>query len=99
MYAARQSAGELEVLDYRGALPETGASTVKRTVAAPAEAAATLRERSERPTRRAIAAAAHWRAAAAAAAAVIAPDRARGRSSAARTYNGPPDGSPRADTR
>ncbi len=45
VYAARQSAGELEVLDYRGALPETGASTVKRIGPGPAEAVATLRER------------------------------------------------------
>ena len=28
VYATRQCAGELEVLDYRGALPDTGASTV-----------------------------------------------------------------------
>ncbi len=30
VYATRQSGGELQVFDYRGALPETGASTVAR---------------------------------------------------------------------
>ncbi len=45
VYAARQSAGELEVLDYRGALPDTGASTVKCIGPGPAEAVAMLRER------------------------------------------------------
>jgi hypothetical protein len=45
VYAARQSAGELEVLDYRGALPETGASTVPRLGPSPADAVTKLRER------------------------------------------------------
>jgi DNA-binding transcriptional MerR regulator len=45
VYAARQSGGELEVLDFRGALPETGASTVPRLGSEPETAATMLRER------------------------------------------------------
>ena len=45
VYAARQSGGEVEVFDYRGALPETGASTVERLGPGPAAASALLRER------------------------------------------------------
>jgi DNA-binding transcriptional MerR regulator len=47
VYAARQSSGEgerLEILDYRGALPDTGASTVMRLTDEPCAAASTLRE-------------------------------------------------------
>lgn len=50
VYAARQSIGGLEVLDYRGALPETGASTVPRIGPSPVEAVAMLRDRLTRPT-------------------------------------------------
>ncbi|MGA7706091.1 MAG: hypothetical protein WB998_14500, partial [Solirubrobacteraceae bacterium] len=45
VYATRQSGGELQVFDYRQALPDTGASTVARLGPGPAEAVATLRER------------------------------------------------------
>jgi MerR family transcriptional regulator, light-induced transcriptional regulator len=45
VYAARQTGGELEVLDYRGALPDTGASTVTRIGPGPEDAARALRER------------------------------------------------------
>jgi len=45
VYATRQSGGELQVLDYRGALPDTGASTVARIGPGPAEAVQMLRER------------------------------------------------------
>jgi MerR family transcriptional regulator, light-induced transcriptional regulator len=38
VYAARQSVGEADVLDYRGALPDTGASTVARLGATPTAA-------------------------------------------------------------
>jgi DNA-binding transcriptional MerR regulator len=44
VYATRQSSGELQVFDYRQALPDTGASTVARIGPGPAEAVATLRE-------------------------------------------------------
>jgi MerR family transcriptional regulator, light-induced transcriptional regulator len=44
VYATRQSGGELQVLDYRGALPDTGASTVARIGPGPAEALQMLRE-------------------------------------------------------
>jgi MerR family transcriptional regulator, light-induced transcriptional regulator len=45
VYAARQSSEEaLEVLDYRGALPDTGASTVTRLRNEPEAAALALRE-------------------------------------------------------
>jgi DNA-binding transcriptional MerR regulator len=49
VYATRQSGGELEVLDYRGALPDTGASTVARIGPGPAEAVRMLRERLASP--------------------------------------------------
>lgn len=45
VYATRQSGGELLVLDYRGALPDTGASTVGRIGPRPGEAVQMLRER------------------------------------------------------
>ncbi|MGH2913213.1 MAG: hypothetical protein ACRDJ3_12140, partial [Solirubrobacteraceae bacterium] len=44
VYAVRQNIGGLEVLDYRGALPETGASTVQRIGPSPTDAVSTLRE-------------------------------------------------------
>jgi MerR family transcriptional regulator, light-induced transcriptional regulator len=44
VYATRQSGGELQVFDYRGALPDTGASTVARIGPGPAEAVVMLRE-------------------------------------------------------
>jgi MerR family transcriptional regulator, light-induced transcriptional regulator len=45
VYAVRQSmGGELEVLDYRGALPDTGASMVRRLPDEPRAAADALRE-------------------------------------------------------
>lgn len=45
VYAVRQSGGELEVLDFRGALPDTGASTVIRLGESAESAATLLRER------------------------------------------------------
>jgi MerR family transcriptional regulator, light-induced transcriptional regulator len=51
VYAARQSIGGLEVLDYRNALPETGATTVPRIGPSPVDAVATLRERLTAATR------------------------------------------------
>jgi DNA-binding transcriptional MerR regulator len=46
VYAARRSAGgELDVLDFRGALPDSGASTVTRIGPDAGEAAEALRER------------------------------------------------------
>ena len=57
VYAARQSGGELEVFDYRGALPDTGASTVCRLASTPLLARDTLlgsarnRTAAERPRR------------------------------------------------
>ena len=44
VHATRQIGGELQVFNYRQALPETGASTVARIGPRPAEAVATLRE-------------------------------------------------------
>jgi DNA-binding transcriptional MerR regulator len=44
VYATRQSGGDLQVLDYRGALPDTGASTVVRIGPGTAEALRMLRE-------------------------------------------------------
>ena len=44
VFAARQSEGAVEVLDFRGALPETGASTVCRLGDKPVAAVATLLE-------------------------------------------------------
>jgi DNA-binding transcriptional MerR regulator len=49
VYATRQSSGDLQVFDYRGALPETGASTVARIGPGPAEAVRMLRERLDSP--------------------------------------------------
>ncbi len=49
VYATRQNGGELQVFDYRQALPDTGASTVARIGPGPAEAVATLREHLARP--------------------------------------------------
>jgi DNA-binding transcriptional MerR regulator len=49
VYATRQSGGDLQVLDYRGALPDTGASTVERIGPGPAEAVRMLRERLASP--------------------------------------------------
>jgi MerR family transcriptional regulator, light-induced transcriptional regulator len=51
VYATRLGAGELQVLDYRGALPDTGASTVVRIGPGPAEAVRMLRERLTAPNR------------------------------------------------
>jgi DNA-binding transcriptional MerR regulator len=45
VYATRQSGGEPQVFDYRGALPDTGASTVARIGPGPVEAVRMLRER------------------------------------------------------
>lgn len=45
VYAARQSAGEIDVLDFRGALPDSGASTVTRIGPGAGEAVEQLRER------------------------------------------------------
>jgi MerR family transcriptional regulator, light-induced transcriptional regulator len=44
MYATRQTAGQIDVLDFRGALPDTGASTVQRIGPGPGEAAQALRD-------------------------------------------------------
>jgi MerR family transcriptional regulator, light-induced transcriptional regulator len=51
VYATRQSAGKLTVLDYRGALPDTGATTVQRIGPGPAEALAMLRKRLDESAR------------------------------------------------
>jgi DNA-binding transcriptional MerR regulator len=45
VYAARQVEPGVEVLDYRGALPDTGASTTRRLSDSPTVAAGALRER------------------------------------------------------
>jgi DNA-binding transcriptional MerR regulator len=45
VYAARQAEPGVEVLDYRGALGDTGASTTRRLGASPTAAAEALRER------------------------------------------------------
>jgi DNA-binding transcriptional MerR regulator len=45
VYAARQAEPGVEVLDYRGALPDTGASTTRRLGLSPTIAAEALRER------------------------------------------------------
>lgn len=45
VYAARQSAGEIDVLDFRGALPDSGASTVERLGPDAGAAARALLER------------------------------------------------------
>jgi len=44
VYATRQSGGDLQVLDYRGALRDTGASTVTRIGPGPSDAVRMLRE-------------------------------------------------------
>lgn len=46
VYAARKSAGEIDVLDFRGALPDSGASTVTRIGPGAGEAAEALRDMS-----------------------------------------------------
>lgn len=51
VYATRQSAGEIAVLDYRHALPDTGASTVQRIGPGPTEAARAVRELLTDPAR------------------------------------------------
>jgi hypothetical protein len=45
IYAVRQSVGQVDVLDYRGALPDTGASTVTRLEDEPQAAAQALHKR------------------------------------------------------
>jgi MerR family transcriptional regulator, light-induced transcriptional regulator len=45
VYTIRQAVGQVEVLDYRGALPDTGASTVTRLASEPLAACDVLRER------------------------------------------------------
>ena len=45
VYASRQAVPGVDVFDYRSALPETGASTVKRIGPGPTAAAEQLRER------------------------------------------------------
>jgi DNA-binding transcriptional MerR regulator len=50
VYATRQSGGDLQVLDYRGALPDTGASTVARIGPGPAQAVRMLREHLASPS-------------------------------------------------
>jgi MerR family transcriptional regulator, light-induced transcriptional regulator len=45
VYAVRQAAGQVEVLDFRGALPDTGAGTVVRLGEEPEAASERLRER------------------------------------------------------
>jgi DNA-binding transcriptional MerR regulator len=62
VYASRQNSGDLQVFDYRGALPNTGASTVTRIGPEPAEAVRTLRERLAQPGGAALTApgVAHW---------------------------------------
>ncbi len=44
VYAVRQAEGQVQVVDFRGALPDTGASTVKRLGNEPQAAADALRE-------------------------------------------------------
>jgi DNA-binding transcriptional MerR regulator len=44
VYVVRQSCGQVEVLNYRDALPDTGASTVTRLAAEPQAAAEAVRE-------------------------------------------------------
>ena len=51
VYATRQSGGDLQVFDYRGAMPDTGASTVTRIGPEPAEAVRMLREQLASPAR------------------------------------------------
>jgi MerR family transcriptional regulator, light-induced transcriptional regulator len=49
VYATRQSGGDLQVFDYRGALPDTGASTVTRIGPEPSGAVRMLREQLASP--------------------------------------------------
>lgn len=49
VYAARRAAGEVRIYDFRGALPETGASTVPRLPARPLAAREELLEELQRP--------------------------------------------------
>jgi DNA-binding transcriptional MerR regulator len=49
VYAARRSVGEIDVLDFGGALPDSGASMVTRIGPGVGEAAQALRERLEQP--------------------------------------------------
>jgi DNA-binding transcriptional MerR regulator len=51
VYATRQSGGDLHVFDYRGALPDTGASTVARIGPGPTQAVQMLREHLAHQTR------------------------------------------------
>jgi hypothetical protein len=51
VYAARQSVAGLDVLDYRGALPDTGASTVARIGPGPSDALRMLLELLAKPAR------------------------------------------------
>jgi hypothetical protein len=51
VYATRQSGGELQVFDYRGALPDTGASTVAHIGPGPADAVSVLRKHLDGPAR------------------------------------------------
>jgi DNA-binding transcriptional MerR regulator len=50
VYAARQSTGEIDVLDFRGALPDSGASTVTRIGPGAQEATQELRDLLDRAT-------------------------------------------------
>jgi DNA-binding transcriptional MerR regulator len=49
VYATRKTVGEVEVFDFRGALPDSGASTVTRIGPGAGEAVEQLRERLGRP--------------------------------------------------
>ncbi len=51
VYATRQNEGDIQVLDYRGALPDTGASTVTRIGPGPADALRMMREFLANPAR------------------------------------------------
>ncbi len=51
VYAVRQVSGQVEVLDFRGALPDTGAGTIVRLGDEPDAAASALRERLTRSAR------------------------------------------------
>jgi MerR family transcriptional regulator, light-induced transcriptional regulator len=51
VYATRQNEGDVQVLDYRGALPDTGASTVTRIGPGPADALRMMRELLAKPAR------------------------------------------------
>ncbi len=51
VYAARRGVGDIDVLDFRGALPDSGASTVRRIGPGLVEAADAVRELSTSPRR------------------------------------------------